>query len=222
MRPKLVEQIRDLVTQPHGMFLCCGPTGSGKTTTLYACLREIDRFQKNIITVEDPIEYHLDNDHPDGDQHQGRPDLRRQPAIDPPPGPRRDHDRRDPRPGDRHDRLPGGQHRPHGLLHRPRQRRRHGAVPAARPGGRAVHDRLGADGRARPAAGPRPLRGLQGAVQAQARVPQEGQPARRQGRRLLSPADRAASRSAPSAAAPATSAGPGSSSCWSSPSRCAT
>jgi type II secretory ATPase GspE/PulE/Tfp pilus assembly ATPase PilB-like protein len=61
LRPKLVTEIRNLVTQPHGMFLCCGPTGSGKTTTLYACLREIDRFQKNIITVEDPIEYHLDN-----------------------------------------------------------------------------------------------------------------------------------------------------------------
>lgn len=61
LRPKLVQEIRSLVTQPHGMFLCCGPTGSGKTTTLYACLREIDRFQKNIITVEDPIEYHLDN-----------------------------------------------------------------------------------------------------------------------------------------------------------------
>ncbi|HEV3163791.1 MAG TPA: ATPase, T2SS/T4P/T4SS family, partial [Isosphaeraceae bacterium] len=61
LRPKLVGEIRSLVTQPHGMFLCCGPTGSGKTTTLYACLREIDRFQKNIITVEDPIEYHLDN-----------------------------------------------------------------------------------------------------------------------------------------------------------------
>jgi len=61
MRPKLVAEIRSMVTQPHGMFLCCGPTGSGKTTTLYACLREIDRFQKNIITVEDPIEYHLDN-----------------------------------------------------------------------------------------------------------------------------------------------------------------
>jgi general secretion pathway protein E len=60
LRPKLVQEIRDLFTQPHGMFLCCGPTGSGKTTTLYACLREIDRFQKNIITVEDPIEYHLD------------------------------------------------------------------------------------------------------------------------------------------------------------------
>jgi general secretion pathway protein E len=61
LRPKLASEIRNLVTQPHGMILCCGPTGSGKTTTLYACLREIDRFQKNIITVEDPIEYHLDN-----------------------------------------------------------------------------------------------------------------------------------------------------------------
>jgi general secretion pathway protein E len=61
LRPKLATEIRTLVTQPHGMFLCCGPTGSGKTTTLYACLREIDRFQRNIITVEDPIEYHLDN-----------------------------------------------------------------------------------------------------------------------------------------------------------------
>ena len=61
LRPKLAQEIRGLVTQPHGMFLCCGPTGSGKTTTLYAALREIDRFQKNIITVEDPIEYHLDN-----------------------------------------------------------------------------------------------------------------------------------------------------------------
>jgi general secretion pathway protein E len=61
LRPKLVSEIRTLVTQPHGMFVCCGPTGAGKSTTLYAALREIDRFQKNIITVEDPIEYHLDN-----------------------------------------------------------------------------------------------------------------------------------------------------------------
>jgi type II secretory ATPase GspE/PulE/Tfp pilus assembly ATPase PilB-like protein len=61
MRPKLVDQVRGVVTQPHGMFLCCGPTGAGKSTTLYAALREIDRYQKNIITVEDPIEYHLDN-----------------------------------------------------------------------------------------------------------------------------------------------------------------
>ena len=61
MRAKLIDQVRGLVTQPHGMFLVCGPTGAGKSTTLYAALREIDRYQKNIITVEDPIEYHLDN-----------------------------------------------------------------------------------------------------------------------------------------------------------------
>ncbi len=61
MRPKMVAAILEAVSQPHGMFLCCGPTGSGKSTTLYACLREIDRFQKNVITIEDPIEYHIDN-----------------------------------------------------------------------------------------------------------------------------------------------------------------
>ncbi len=61
MRPKLIEQVRGLVTQPHGMFLCCGPTGAGKSTTMYAALREIDRYQKNIITIEDPIEHHLEN-----------------------------------------------------------------------------------------------------------------------------------------------------------------
>ncbi|MFO0960115.1 MAG: GspE/PulE family protein [Isosphaeraceae bacterium] len=61
MRSKMAGDVKAIVTQPHGLFLCCGPTGSGKSTTLYACLREIDRFQKNIITVEDPIEYHIDN-----------------------------------------------------------------------------------------------------------------------------------------------------------------
>jgi general secretion pathway protein E len=61
MRTKLIDSVRGLVTQPHGMFLVCGPTGAGKSTTLYAALREIDRYQRNIITVEDPIEYHLDN-----------------------------------------------------------------------------------------------------------------------------------------------------------------
>ncbi len=61
MRDRTVEQIRKLVGQPHGLFLVCGPTGSGKSTTLYACLNEIDRYQQNIITVENPVEYHLEN-----------------------------------------------------------------------------------------------------------------------------------------------------------------
>ncbi|MGD9855869.1 MAG: GspE/PulE family protein [Planctomycetaceae bacterium] len=61
MRKKLVEEIGDVVHEPHGMFLCCGPTGAGKSTTLYACLNEIDSFQKNIITIEDPIEFKMQN-----------------------------------------------------------------------------------------------------------------------------------------------------------------
>jgi type II secretory ATPase GspE/PulE/Tfp pilus assembly ATPase PilB-like protein len=61
MSEALREQVHDLVTRPHGLFLVCGPTGSGKSTTLYACLHEIDRFQLNVITVENPVEYRLDN-----------------------------------------------------------------------------------------------------------------------------------------------------------------
>ncbi|MBI3545462.1 MAG: type II secretion system ATPase GspE [Gammaproteobacteria bacterium] len=49
-----------LVNQPHGIILVTGPTGSGKTTTLYAALGKLDSSQHNIMTVEDPVEYELD------------------------------------------------------------------------------------------------------------------------------------------------------------------
>jgi type II secretory ATPase GspE/PulE/Tfp pilus assembly ATPase PilB-like protein len=61
MRDKLREQVHQIVEQPHGMFIVCGPTGAGKSTTLYACLNEIDRFQRNVITVENPVEMQIDN-----------------------------------------------------------------------------------------------------------------------------------------------------------------
>jgi general secretion pathway protein E len=61
MHETLRKRIRALVTQPHGLFIVCGPTGAGKSTTLYACLAEIDRYQKNVITIENPVEYHIDN-----------------------------------------------------------------------------------------------------------------------------------------------------------------
>jgi type IV pilus assembly protein PilB len=48
-----------VIEKPYGMIIVTGPTGSGKTTTLYACLQEINALEKNIMTVEDPIEYKL-------------------------------------------------------------------------------------------------------------------------------------------------------------------
>lgn len=60
MTEEMRTSVRDLISRPHGLILVCGPTGSGKSTTLYACLHEIDRFQQNIITVENPVEYRLD------------------------------------------------------------------------------------------------------------------------------------------------------------------
>ena len=52
--------IRAIIARPHGILLVTGPTGSGKTTTLYACLSEINSPDKNILTVEDPVEYQLE------------------------------------------------------------------------------------------------------------------------------------------------------------------
>ncbi|MCU0315197.1 MAG: Flp pilus assembly complex ATPase component TadA [Fimbriimonadaceae bacterium] len=52
-------KIEELVSQPNGMFLCTGPTGSGKTTTQYSVLHILNSIERNIITVEDPIEYQL-------------------------------------------------------------------------------------------------------------------------------------------------------------------
>ncbi len=50
---------RELLLAPHGILVVCGPTGSGKTTTLYAALSQLDASRQNIITIEDPIEYQL-------------------------------------------------------------------------------------------------------------------------------------------------------------------
>ena len=52
--------LRAAISKPHGLILISGPTGSGKSTTLYSVLNELDRETKNIITLEDPVEYHID------------------------------------------------------------------------------------------------------------------------------------------------------------------
>lgn len=59
MQGDILKSFEALVTQPHGIILVTGPTGSGKTTTLYAALGKLDAGSTNIMTVEDPIEYEL-------------------------------------------------------------------------------------------------------------------------------------------------------------------
>ena len=61
MSPAMLELFRGILREPHGIVLVTGPTGSGKTTTLYAALRELDTAHLNVLTIEDPIEYQLPN-----------------------------------------------------------------------------------------------------------------------------------------------------------------
>jgi len=57
---ELQKHIAEVISQPHGVMLVCGPTGSGKTTTLYAILRSLQKEQVKIVSVEDPVEYQIE------------------------------------------------------------------------------------------------------------------------------------------------------------------
>jgi type II secretion system protein E len=59
MAPDTVSTFRKLIKQPHGMILVTGPTGSGKSTTLYGALQELTSPSTNIVTIEDPVEYQI-------------------------------------------------------------------------------------------------------------------------------------------------------------------
>ncbi len=61
-----LQAIKRVIAQPNGILIVCGPTGSGKTTTLYGCINQLNRPDLNITTIEDPVEYRL----PDITQHQ--------------------------------------------------------------------------------------------------------------------------------------------------------
>ncbi len=56
----ILAKIRELVARPNGIFIVTGPTGSGKTTTLYSALREVNKVETKILTAEDPVEYEID------------------------------------------------------------------------------------------------------------------------------------------------------------------
>lgn len=66
-----LETIRRMVQEPFGIILISGPTGSGKSTTLYAMLSEVDKLSKNVLSLEDPVEYNIDN----VSQSQVRPEI---------------------------------------------------------------------------------------------------------------------------------------------------
>ena len=69
--PHNIELIRKAIRQPYGIILISGPTGSGKSTTLYAMLSEVDRAGMNVISLEDPVEYSIDG----VSQSQVRPEI---------------------------------------------------------------------------------------------------------------------------------------------------
>ncbi|MFG0252856.1 MAG: GspE/PulE family protein, partial [Phycisphaerales bacterium JB038] len=60
LRPDDLEHVNELIRKPNGIIVVTGPTGSGKTTTLYACLHELNDIETKILTAEDPVEYDID------------------------------------------------------------------------------------------------------------------------------------------------------------------
>ena len=127
--------------KPYGAILVTGPTGSGKSTTLYAALNILNTPEKNIITVEDPVEYRLTGINQVQVNTERGHDVRRGAALDPALRPRHRDGRRDPRPRDGADRHRVGAHRPPRALHAAHQRRPGRAVAPHGDGHRAVPDR---------------------------------------------------------------------------------
>ena len=148
-----LRQMDDLIHKPHGIMLVTGPTGSGKTTTLYACLAKINAPDLNILTIEDPVEYQLDgisqtavNEKIELTFAAGlRSFLRHDPDVIM-VGEIRDRDTVG-------DRDPGVADRPPGAVDDPHQRRRRRDHASRRSGRAAVPGRVVADGAAGAAAG---------------------------------------------------------------------
>ena len=61
MSPQILDQYRQLLRLPYGMIIICGPTGSGKSTSLYASLLQMDRVEQKVISIEDPVEYRIND-----------------------------------------------------------------------------------------------------------------------------------------------------------------
>ena len=145
--PAPLQHFNVMITKPHGMILVTGPTGSGKTTTLYGALEKINDPGKKIITIEDPVEYQLSG----VNQIQVKPQIglsfRQRTALHRAPRSGRHHGRRNPRRGNGGDRRASRAHRPPGFLDPAHQRRRRRDLAPAGNGRAGLSARLVAAGR---------------------------------------------------------------------------
>jgi type IV pilus assembly protein PilB len=71
LSPEHMAMIKEALARPYGLILVTGPTGSGKSTTIYSILNELDREKSNVVSLEDPVEYHI----PDVNQSQVMPEI---------------------------------------------------------------------------------------------------------------------------------------------------
>ena len=91
--PHTFDMFESMLMRTYGIILVTGPTGSGKSTTLYSCLSKVNSGDKNILTIEDPVEYELAGITQVGVNNEGRYDVRRGPALHAAPGPGHHHGR---------------------------------------------------------------------------------------------------------------------------------
>ncbi len=140
-----LRKFRRYIKEPYGMVLVTGPTGSGKTTTLYAAVNEIKTDEDKIITIEDPGRISVARHHPDSGQREKGADVRPRLALDSASRPRQDHGRRNPRHRDGADRHSVRSDRAPGVHHGPRQQRGRCHRPLPEHGRRALQLRFGVE-----------------------------------------------------------------------------
>ncbi len=174
--PEELKHLRRYIREPYGMVLVTGPTGSGKTTTLYAAINEIKSDEDKFITIEDPVEYQVRGITQIPGKRKERPHLRSRLALHPAPRPGQDHGRRNSRPGNRADRHSIRAHRPPGLHHGSRQQRDRRHRPLHQHGRRALQFRFRAELHPGAAPGARDLRALQEARALRARSARRNRP----------------------------------------------
>ena len=110
----LYDYVTEAIQRPNGIFIVTGPTGCGKTTTLYSCLRRVNTIDSKLLTAEDPVEYDIEGIMQVAINEAVGHDLRQGAALVPAPGPGHHHGGGNARPGDGADFHPGVADRPPG------------------------------------------------------------------------------------------------------------